>query len=525
MTEAHKQECARSLRHHGLAEGWDEERIANTIYEHCGTTLLRAHRLARGWTLEDVAAELRSVYIQQWGTEPAVSHQRVSRWENDADTPSARYLEALCRLYRSRPDRLGFGHDYTQPSPAPTGQLTAAPQGFGPAPAPAPGLALAAAVPRPAAPVGDPGLEVLEPTAADCGSLPPQLLGPLRDARAQADALLETQSVSAATVDWWEQIAEEYPFRRWETPIDVFVARRLLDFRHVQSILSQRQPLEFQMRLCRVVAQLAGQIGQALTALGALRESLGWCHTARLAADEAGDRRLRAKLMAFEALAYFWEPHPAERAIALCETAKLMSGPSPTVTGTFAASLQARAYARLGRRREALETMHRAEIMFGRLNISETDPSRFIFDEQRLWYDRQNTLTRLGEIDAATQARENAVRLTPADTKVDPVQMQLDEASCLIAASEISEGCALACQTLAGAGNELAGGLMWVRARQIDDVCRSRGIRVESARSLHQMVTQAARQSRPLSDGRDGWYRLLEAGSTAGNAVGPKMLN
>jgi tetratricopeptide (TPR) repeat protein len=394
-----------------------------------------------------------------------------------------------------------------------------------PAPVAAPAPALTAAVPRQSAPAGDRGLEVLEPAAADCGSLPPHQLGPLRDARAQADALLETQSVSAATVDWWEKMADECCCRLCHTSFDVFVACRLHDFRQLYGIVSHRQPLEFQARLFRVMGQLAGQIGFALTGLGALRESLAWNHTARLAADEAGDRRLRALLTALEALTYFWEPHLAERAIAMCETAQLMAGASPTVPGTFAASLQARAYARLGRRREALDAMHRAETMFGRLVTSETDPTRSAFDEQRLWYDRQNTLTRLGEIDAAIQAREHAMRLTPSDANVDPVQIQLDEASCLIAAGEIGEGCALACRTLGDEGNDLAGGLMWLRAMEIDDMCRSRGIRVESARSLHQMVMQAARQSRPLSAGRDGWYRLPEAGNPAGSAVGPKMLN
>ena len=50
--------------------------------------------------------------VAAWGKEPALSHQRVSQWENGADVPSPRYLDALCRLYSSRPDKLGFGNDY-----------------------------------------------------------------------------------------------------------------------------------------------------------------------------------------------------------------------------------------------------------------------------------------------------------------------------------------------------------------------------------------------------------------------------
>jgi transcriptional regulator with XRE-family HTH domain len=473
IAEQHKPSCSRSIRRHGLAEGRDEEHIAQAIHEHCGVTLLRAHRLARGWTLQDVTAELRSVCTHASGTEPALAHQRVSRWENGADKPSPRYLDALCRLYRSRPDRLGFGTDYTQPPQAP-----------GAAALPTAGLVVARAEDWP------------EPGEADCGAaVPPHLLSALRDTRAQADALLENQSVCAATVDRWEQIADEYRHRLHQMPLDVFLRRTVQDFRQLQIILRQRQPLEFQTRLYWVMAQLAGQIASSLTALGALSESLGWIHTARLAADEIGDRQLRAWLTAWEALAYFWDVSLTHRAVSLCQKAQLMAGSSPTSAGAFAASLQARVYARLGCRREALEAMNKAEKAFELVNESG---NWFATPEQRLWYDRQNTLTRLGETKTALEAQEHATSLTSEHMVVDPVLLLLDRASCLITANEIDQGCTLACRALSGATADAGGALMWLRAREIDDICRSRGIRLESARSLHQIVTQATGRSRLL---------------------------
>jgi tetratricopeptide (TPR) repeat protein len=323
---------------------------------------------------------------------------------------------------------------------------------------------------------------------------PPHLLSDLQEARAQADALLEAHSVSHATVDRWEQTAEEYRGQQLHMPLDLFLTRRLQDFRQLQAILSRPQPLMFQTRLYRVMAQLAGQIGFTLMGLGALRESLGWSHTAHLAADEIGDRLLLVWLTAWEAMPYFWDTRLTERAIALCETAQLMAGSPPTAAAAFAASVQARAYARLSRRREALDAMNKAEAMFGCLELADGGPiPQFAFDEQRLWYDRQNTLTRLGETKAAMEAQEYALSLTSSETNtVEPAMIQLDRASCLITINEVDEGCALACRALSGTTKRAVGGVMGLRAREIDGMCQSRGIHIESARNFHQMVTQAA---------------------------------
>jgi transcriptional regulator with XRE-family HTH domain len=484
MRESHGRACARSIRKQRLAEGWNEERIAQAIHEHCGITLLRGHRLARGWTLQDVAAELRTVCAQASGTEPAVSHQRISRWENGADKPSPRYLDALCRLYRSRPDRLGFGIDYGKPPPAAQEDT---PPGASPS---GPGTVVL----RPAFFIDEPPPSPLSPHSPDIKDLPLELLGTLRDVRARADALLETQSVSAASVDWWEMLAEEYAEWQVHTPLDGFLSCIVQDFTRLQRVLSKRQPLEFQTRLYRAMAQLAGMIAFNLMGWGSLQESRGWFHTARLAADEAGDRQLRAWLTAYEAETYFWDAGLTGRAIPISEAAQRKAGSSPTAAGVYAVSIQARTYARLGRRREALEAMHRAETAFGRLDATETRLKRFAFPEQRLWCHRQNILTRLGEIETATRAREHALGLTREDMTVEPIQMKLDEAICLISANEIDEGCVLACRTLTAAANGVGGGVMWLRACEIDYMCRSRGFRLESARSLHQMVTQAAGQ-------------------------------
>ena len=438
MTRAHPPTCARSIRRQGAADGWPEPRIAQRIHDHCGVSRLRSHRLARGWTLEEAVEKLRTIYASRWGNQPALSHQRLSQWEIGADAPSPRYLDALCQLYTSRPDRLGFGNDYTvQPTEA-------APKLHGDDRDSAPGNT--AWRPSRAGTVVWPGGSdpALDQPAPGSSALPSDLLRGLQAARTSANALLEEQSVSAATVDWWERVAQDYGHRQLIEPLRIFLTAAVDDFTQLSAILSRRQPLEFQHRLYRVMAQLAGLIGFGLMGSGELRESHGWYHTGRLAADETGDRQLRAWVATCEAMAYFWDPNLVGRAVAQCEEARAMAGAAPSPAAAFANSVQARACARLGRRREALDAVQRADAIFERLSPAETEPNRLGFYEVRLRYDQENALTRIGEFNAAMELQERAFDVDHGESFIEPAMVNLDRASCLISQNEVEEGCSAA---------------------------------------------------------------------------------
>ncbi|MCM6772489.1 helix-turn-helix domain-containing protein [Nocardia sp. CDC159] len=113
MNSPHSIACARRIVRDIEAAGGTRWEAVQAIRAHCGASLLRAHRIAHGYTLADVAARLRQLLSEAGVANPGVSHQSVSRWETGLDMPSYQFLDALCRLYRTRPDRLGFGHDYT----------------------------------------------------------------------------------------------------------------------------------------------------------------------------------------------------------------------------------------------------------------------------------------------------------------------------------------------------------------------------------------------------------------------------
>lgn len=102
----HRRALARTLAARAAAEGWTPWILVSAIRTECDCTLLQAHRYSRGWALEDVRGRLADLGAR-------VTVQQVSAWETGRSRPNDSNTDLLCRLYETRPDRLGYGHDYT----------------------------------------------------------------------------------------------------------------------------------------------------------------------------------------------------------------------------------------------------------------------------------------------------------------------------------------------------------------------------------------------------------------------------
>jgi transcriptional regulator with XRE-family HTH domain len=102
------------------ANGHAPERVAAEIAARGEITLLWAWRLAMGWRRSDLLDWLRRL------GDPSVDESMLWRWETGERDPSKEHLDRLCRVYQTRPDRLGYGHDYSQPRTSANG---AAPDG------------------------------------------------------------------------------------------------------------------------------------------------------------------------------------------------------------------------------------------------------------------------------------------------------------------------------------------------------------------------------------------------------------
>jgi hypothetical protein len=102
------------LRAEGRAQGWSIPQIVEAIVDRFGLSRLKAHRLARGWTRPQAVEEILATYDADGLARPKLICQRLCAWEHDPRIrPGKDYLDRLCRVYETRPDQLGYGHDYT----------------------------------------------------------------------------------------------------------------------------------------------------------------------------------------------------------------------------------------------------------------------------------------------------------------------------------------------------------------------------------------------------------------------------
>ncbi len=191
-------------------------------------------------------------------------------------------------------------------------------------------------------------------TAAGC-RVDGRFLGAVDRIRRRLDDALSGGTVSAAMLDTWEQAAAGYARQYMTVPALRLLCDVLLDLADVRRRCAERQPLEYSERLCRLAAQLAGLAGITMLDLGDHRLARSFFRTARSAADETGDRRLRAWVAAREALVplYYGDPREAQ---ALAGGAADLAGRHLCAAAVMAPVIEARAQARLAAQpgREAL---------------------------------------------------------------------------------------------------------------------------------------------------------------------------
>jgi hypothetical protein len=110
---------AKQVRVRGLLLGWSTHRIADEITgEVPGLLALEAYRLASGWTREQLSTAIDALYQHDGLRPPRLASSEICGWEHGRRMPGAERREYLTRVYRTRPDRLGFGRDHS-PAPEP----------------------------------------------------------------------------------------------------------------------------------------------------------------------------------------------------------------------------------------------------------------------------------------------------------------------------------------------------------------------------------------------------------------------
>jgi tetratricopeptide (TPR) repeat protein len=522
---------ARQVRARGLTVGTPPDQIAVMIHAECapafGTTMIRARRLALGIALGDVVAQVAAWYQAEGRKPPRFSETLLSAYESGQKRPGPEYLHYLCAVYRAEPEDLGYKSRClcglahrpagSRQPPSPDGTPPQVAASLPPPAAPGtPPLAAASLLPLaaadaaasphgprlpeqrtgPAQAAGRPrqdrdrapdAVTILAASENDDDVLRRMLAGLLDDPRADPDsgflgavdrirrriddALLPGR-VPATLVDGWEETASGYARQYMTAPPLRLLCDVLLDLGDIRRMLAERVPVESAERLCALAGRFSGLAGIILIDIGDQRLARSFFRTARTAADETGDRRLRAWVAAREALVPLYYGDPGE-ALTLAGSAVDLAGRKPCVAGVMAPAVAARAVARMaGRgRRDALEQairmIDRAHDGLDALPESDRSTTAFGYTQRQLHFYEGDALLTLGDCQRAERALRAALRLYPAGELLDRALVSLGLARCLLDAGEPEQALALSRDVLAGLPREYRPQIVLRAARRL----------------------------------------------------------
>jgi hypothetical protein len=262
----------------------------------------------------------------------------------------------------------------------------------------------------------------------------------------------------------------------------------------------RRQSLEFSERLCRLAVRLAGLIGMVMINVGDQRLARSFFRTARTAADETGDRHLRAWVAVREALVPLYYGDPAE-AGALARAGAGLAGINPCVAGVMAPVLEARALAWTAARRDDASTgpalrrvrtlLAPAHEALSRLPTTERGDTAFGYTQRQLLFHEGDTLVMLGDHQGAEKAFTGSLDLYAPDEILDRSLISLGLARCRLEADEPVEALRLALDTLRAVPREHRSELMLRSARSLADMVAVRHGEQRAVREYREALLSA----------------------------------
>lgn len=431
----HRPSCAKQLRQNAAACGYSVHEVALTIHAHCGVSELRAQRLARGLTLKQAAVGVAALG-RDHADAPRIDSDQLGHWETGRQ-PRPNTLSLLCDFYVVTPRDLGF-EDTASAVPAPSRDLVPMTQ------------------------------QVMSGSTAPwdfvaAGSFEQQV----DTARRSVDRTLAAGTVSTNQLDLLDEqvlwAREQYVY----TPPAPMIKVLLGHLGEVEDLAVHRQPAAVQVRLSELTAMLATLIADGLMKLGHLTRSQSWYATARNAADDSGNRELRARVRAQAAMLPFYYG-PLEAAVSLAREARIICRGIPSATAAFASAAEARALAKLGDAEGAETALRHAAAAFEQSGSGgASDNEAFGFPERRLRLYESGTLTALGRTTQARRAQEAALNLYPTKTGIDPALLSLEAAICLAYDRSPTEACQLAGSTLLGITPEHRTPIVRERAQEV----------------------------------------------------------
>ena len=264
--------------------------------------------------------------------------------------------------------------------------------------------------------------------------------GHLEHLRRGLDAALGGPT-TAADIDEWESTAFRYAHEVGYLPPLQFFPALMADLAEVQSTLL-RVPDALRPRMAHVCGQLSALMAIALFQNGDPNGARGYWRTAVRAADQSGDPALQALVRGRRAVYALYEEPSAPAAFTLAEEAIAAGKGGPHAGVASGHAIRARALALLGRHDEARSALGDLEDVFARLPASTAADrrSQWGWSEQRLRFAQSHVYSLAGRLDDAAAAQDAALALYPEPQYLDPAEVQLHRAMCMIVAGDPSEG-------------------------------------------------------------------------------------
>ena len=333
-------------------------------------------------------------------------------------------------------------------------------------------------------------LEVMTGSGVNLDS---RFFGAVDGVRRRMDEALLRGSVSATMMDRWEETAAGYGRQYMTVPPLRVLCDVLLDVCEVRQMCEERQQIEFQERLCRVAAQLTALTGMIMIDLGDQRLARSFFRTARIAADETGDRCLRAWVTVREALVPLYYGDPRE-AVTLARASGDLAGRNACVAKAMAPLVEARALARLagpGRSTadQARRLIARAHAAFGQLGHDQRCDTAFGYTARQLLFHEGNALAALGAAEAGRVLAE-ALAQYPAIEHLDRSLISFDQATCKLSAGDVEEALRIGQQTISQLPAGYRPEILFQRARDLGHAAAGKAGRVPAVRMYQQMIVE-----------------------------------
>lgn len=103
----------KDIRSNGRRLNWLEARVVEGIQIALTLKPLAAYRLWRAWSPQETIANFRATAFRL-GVERLISPGELTDWETGRERLPVELLDAVCQVYRTRPDLVGY-RDYSTP--------------------------------------------------------------------------------------------------------------------------------------------------------------------------------------------------------------------------------------------------------------------------------------------------------------------------------------------------------------------------------------------------------------------------